>query len=349
MRAVRRALAILVICAAAWAIAFATWSTSPASFDFVALYSSARLVATGRAAEVTDRGAILRMENETRPERTRFLNNPNPPVVSLLLAPLGLLPFEVAYAVMLTVLVAALAAATMLLGALAPPEQRHRLFPFAMLAPPALIALVQGQTTPLILLAVAGALRTPARWSGVLLGLIAMRPQFLPLFALVALLDRERRWPFVATVAALVLFSIALVGPAGIPGYIDLVTYSAAELRPVDLGLASLVRRFGAGEDAIVSLLISAVALVAGAVAIVRMRAEDRVERASTWSLFAAPHALPHDGILSYPTVAARSQTTRATALLIASGLAVSIVHQAGIPIASLWLIALALWPRRRS
>ncbi|MGH2491022.1 MAG: hypothetical protein ACRDF9_05885, partial [Candidatus Limnocylindria bacterium] len=138
------------MCAAAWAIAFATWSVSPASFDFVALYSSARLVATGRASEVTDRNAILRMENETRPERTLFLNNPNPPVVSLLLAPLGFLPFEVAYAVMLTLLVAALAAAVMLLGALAPPEQRHRLFPFAMLAPPALIALVQGQTTPLI-------------------------------------------------------------------------------------------------------------------------------------------------------------------------------------------------------
>jgi hypothetical protein len=347
MRGVPRVLAILVVCAAAWAIAYASWSTSPASFDFVALYSSARLVATGRAAEVTDRAAILRMENETRPERTRFLNNPNPPVVSLILAPLGLLPFEIAYAVMLTVLVAALAAAAMLLGALAPPEQSRRLFPFALLAPPALIALVQGQTTPLILLTIAGALRAPPRWSGVLLGLTAMRPQFLPLLALVALLDRERRWPFVATVAALVVISIALVGLDGIPGYVDLVTYSAAELRPVDLGLASLVRRFGVGEDALVSLAISAVALAAGAVAVVRERSEDRVIRASTWSLFAAPHALPHDGILSYPTVAARSQTTRATALLVGTGLAVAIVHQAGLPIASLWLLALALWPRR--
>jgi hypothetical protein len=344
----RRAPVVLVVCAAAWAIAFATWSVSPASFDFVALYSSARLVATGRATEVTDRNAILRMENETRPERTLFLNNPNPPVVSLLLAPLGFLPFEVAYAVMLTLLVAALAAAAILLGTLAPPEQRRRLFPFAMLAPPALIALVQGQTTPLILLAVAGALRAPPRWSGVLLGLVAMRPQFLPLFAVAALLDRERRWPFVGTVVAVAVASFAVVGPAGIPGYIDLVTYSAAELRPVDLGLASLIRRFGAGEDAIVSLAISAVALVVGAIAILRERGEDRVVRTSTWSLFAAPHALPHDGILAYPTVAARSQTTRATVLWVASGLVVAIVHQAGLPIASLWLLALALWPRSR-
>ncbi len=339
---------MLVVCAAAWAIAFATWSASPASFDFVALYSSARLVATGHVADVTDRQAIQRMEHETRPERTLFLNNPNPPVVSLLLAPLGFLPFELAYVVMLTLLVAALAAAAVLLGALAPPEQRRRLFPFAMLAPPALIALVQGQTTPLILLAVAGALRAPPRWSGLLLGLTAMRPQFLPLFAVAALLDRERRWPFVAGVAAVAAASFALVGPAGIPGYLDLVTYSAAELRPVDLGLASLVRRFGAGEDASVSLAISAAALVVGAVAILRERTEDRVVRASTWSLFAAPHALPHDGILAYPTVAARSQTTLATAAWVGSGLLVSIVHQAGLPIASLWLLALALWPRGR-
>jgi hypothetical protein len=345
---VPRALAILVVCAAAWAIAFATWSTSPASFDFVALYSSARLVATGHAAEVTDRQAIAAMEHEIRPERTLFLNNPNPPVVSLLLAPLGFLPFDVAYAVMLTLLVAALAAAAMLLRALAPPEQRRRLFPFALLAPPALIALVQGQTTPLILLAVAGALRAPPRWSGLLLGLIAMRPQFLPLFAVVALLDRERRWPFVVSVGAVAAASLALVGPGAIPGYVDLVTYSAAELRPVDLGLASLVRRFGVGEDALVSLVISAVALIAGAVAILRERSEDRLTRASTWSLFAAPHALPHDGILAYPTIAARSQTTRAAALWVGSGIAVAIIQQAGLPIASLWLLALALWPRAR-
>jgi hypothetical protein len=117
----------------------------------------------------------------------------------------------------------------------------------------------------------------------------------------------------------------------------------------VDLGLASLVRRFGAGEDAIVSLAISAIALVVGAVAILRERGEDRVVRASTWSLFAAPHALPHDAILSYPTVAARSQTTRATVLWVVSGLVVAIVHQAGLPIASLWLLALALWPRGRA
>jgi hypothetical protein len=175
-----------------------------------------------------------------------------------------------------------------------------------------------------------------------------MRPQFLPLFALVALLDRERRWPFVAGVAAIVAVSFALVGTAGIPGYVDLVTYSAAELRPVDMGIASLLRRFGAGEDALLSLLLSAFAMLAGAIAIARERPADRTVSASAWSLFAAPHALPHDAILCYPAVASRAQTTRTTAWWVGTGMAVAVVHQAGLPIASLWLLALATWKRAK-
>jgi len=344
---VRRAIAGIVLCAAAWGIAFATWSASPASFDFVALYASARLVATGHAADVTDRHAIQAMEHDVRPERTLFLNNPNPPIVSLLLAPFGFLPFEVAYATWLTLLVASLYAAALLLGRLAAETQRRRLFPFALLAPPSLIALVQGQTTPLILLAIAASLFTPPRWSGLLLAVTAMRPQFFPLFAVAALLDRERRWPFIAGTAAVVVGSLALVGPAAIPGYVDLVTYSAAELRPVDLGVASLVRRFGAGEDAIVSLAVSALALAAAAVVLFRSRSDERVVRAGAWSLFAAPHALPHDAILAYPVVAAHAQATLPTLAWVVSGLVVAIAHQAGLPVAALWLLAAAAWPRR--
>jgi glycosyl transferase family 87 len=345
---VKRALVVATVAVIAWSIAFATWQSSPASYDFVALYASARLVATGHAADVTDRNSILAMETETRPERTRFLNNPNPPVVSLLLAPLGLLSFDAAYATMLAVLVAALVAAAFLLAPLAAADQRGRLFPFAMLAPPSLIALVQGQTTPLILLAVAASLRVSPRWSGLLLATTAMRPQFFPLFALVAVLDRERRWPFLAGVAAVVAVSFAVVGFAGIPGYIDLVTYSAAELRPVDMGVASLLRRFGAGEDALLSLLLSAVAMLAGAIMIVRERLAGRTVSASAWSLFAAPHALPHDAILCYPAVASRAQSTRATAWWVGTGMAVAVVHQAGLPIASIWLLALATWTREK-
>lgn len=343
----RRVLAA-VIATLAWGVAFATASSSPAAYDFVAIYASARLVATGQAAGVVDRDAILAAEHAALPERTEFLSNPNPPVVSLLLAPLGLLPYTIAYAVMLTLLVVALAGSAYLLAALVPADGRSRLYPFAMLAPTSLIALAEGQTTPLILLAIAAALRAPPRWSGALLGATALRPQFLPLFAVVALLDRERRWPFLGTVAALAGVSLALIGPSGVPGYLGLLSTSAAELRPVDIGLASLVRRFAGGEDAIASLALSAIALVIGAVTVARTARERRVAVASSWALVAAPHALLHDGVLCYPAVAAAARSARDTWRMLASGMLAGVVHQAGLPIASLWLVWLSLYARVR-
>src|SRR5207237_714082 len=84
--------AAAVLAAAAWLIAFVTWSTEPAGYDFVALYSAARLVANGAASSVTDAGALLAMEHASLPERTILLNDPNPPALALLMAPLGALP-----------------------------------------------------------------------------------------------------------------------------------------------------------------------------------------------------------------------------------------------------------------
>lgn len=113
---------------------------------------------------------------------------------------------------------ASLIASARLLAGLPVPGERPWLFAATLLAPPSLIALVQGQTTPLILLAVAGSLRAGPRWSGALLAATALRPQLLPLFALVALADRERRVPFVAGVTGVVAASLAVIGPSGVGG-----------------------------------------------------------------------------------------------------------------------------------
>jgi hypothetical protein len=344
-----RVLAILVICAAAWLIGWATHRSAPAGFDFIAIYSSARLVATGNPAGVVDREAIFAVERATLPERDIFLNNPNPPATSLILAPIGALPYEVAYMVMLTLSVAALAAAAFLLAPLAATAQRMRLFPFALLAPPSTIALAQGQTTPFMLLVVAASLRAPPAWGGALLGLLALRPQLLPLFAVIALADRQKRLPFLIVVAAIALVSLVMVGPDGVPRYLALVAPAAAELRPGELGLASLVRRLGiGGDDALLSLALSAVAVVVAAVFVLRARGEHRTVAAAPATLLSVPHVLLHDALLVYPAVAARALTTRATAAWIGSGLIAVLIHEFGIPVAPLWLLALALWPRER-
>lgn len=349
MRRMRRALAIFVICAAAWLIGWATQRSSPAAFDFIALYASARLVATGNAAAVTDRDAIFAMERATLPERTIFLNNPNPPAVSLVLAPIGALPFDVAYAVMLTLSVAALAGAAFLLAPLAAPDQRARLLPFALLAPPSTIALAHGQTTPFMLLVVAAALRAPPMASGAMLGLLALRPQLLPLFAVIALADRQRRVPFLLVAAVTGVVSLLMVGTDGVVRYLDLLGPAAAELRPGELSLPALVRRAVVGglDPALTSLAFSAVALVVAAVLLVRARADRRMVLAPTATLLTVPHVLLHDAVLAYPTIAARATDTRATLTWAVTGLVAVLVHEAGIPVASLWLLALALWPDR--
>ena len=332
----------------AWLIAFFTWSSEPAGFDFVALYSAARLVATGSASSVTDADALLAMEHATLPERTVLLNDPNPPALALLMSPLGVLPLAAAFAIWAVLGAAALAAAGYLLGLLAEPRQRARLLPFAMLAPPSLIALTEGQTTPFVLLAVAASLRAPPFWSGALLGLAAFRPQLLPLFALVALSERRRAIGLVTMTAAVALVSLATVGFDGMARYPDLLTRIATELRPGELGLAALVRRVAGGEDLLLNAALAAVLYAIGAIAVlVRSRVfTGRAVDASTWSILAAPHALLHDGVMAYPAVAQAATTTTATAIWVSSGVVVALIQQAGIPLAPLWLLAIWFWGR---
>src|SRR2546428_12657425 len=88
-RTLARVTAAAVLAAAAWLIAFVTWSIEPAGYDFVALYAAARLVATGAATSVTDADPLLRMEHATLPARPILLHNPNPPTLARLMAPLA--------------------------------------------------------------------------------------------------------------------------------------------------------------------------------------------------------------------------------------------------------------------
>jgi multidrug transporter EmrE-like cation transporter len=333
----------------AWGIAFVTWSSQPAGYDFVALYSAARLVATGAASSVTDANALLAMEHATLPQRTILLNDPNPPALALLMAPLGALPLAAAYSIWTALGAAALAGTAFLLGHRADASQRMRLLPFAILAPPSLIALAEGQTTPFVLLAVAASLRVSPLWSGAVLGLAGFRPQLLPLFALVAFTQRRRALGLLATTAAIALVSLATVGVEGAVRYPDLLTRAAVELRPGELGLAALVRRIiGAEELALNAALAIAIYAVAAIAVLLRSRlSTTRVVDASIWSILAAPHALLHDGVMAYPGVAQAAMNTRSTVLWVGSGMAVALIHEAGIPLAPLWLLAIWMWGRR--
>lgn len=298
-----------MLAAAAWLVAYLAHRTEPAAFDFVALYAAARLVATGRGALVTDAEALLLVEREAQPARTVLLNNPNVPALSGLLAPLGALPYELAFIVMLTLSTAALVAAALLLAPLARAEQRGRLLLFAILAPPSLIALLQGQTTPFVLLAVAGSLRTSGLTSGLLLGAVAFRPQLLPLLALATVRDRRRALGLLAACLVVGLASLGVAGSEGLLRYPERLAYAAAEIGRNEISLPALARR--AGIDPLAALA-GTVLLSAAAVPFV-LRAPQRVALALVAALLAAPHALLHDVVFAYPAFAAVANSSRAT------------------------------------
>jgi len=264
------------------------------------------------------------------------------------MAPIAALPIRVAFAIWTALGVLALAAAALLLGSLTDRPQRGLLFPFALLAPTSLIALVEGQTTPFILLFVAGSLRVSPFWSGVLLGATALRPQVLPLFALVALTDRRRAAGMISMLALILLVSFVAIGPEGMAGYPALLTRATTELRPGELGLAPLVRRVVQSDSFALYLTLGAIAFAIGAAAVIlRTRSVlTRIVNASTWALLVAPHALLHDGVLAYPGVASASTTPRRAALWVGTGLVAALIQQAGVPVAPFYLLAL-FWGSR--
>ena len=326
-----------------------TWSIEPAGYDFVAFYAAARLVATGHASSVADPEALLAMEHAALPQLTILRPDANLPALAVVMAPLGALPIAVAFGIWTAAGVLALLWTARLLGPLVAPAQRFRLFPFVLLAPPSLIALVEGQTTPFVLVAVAAALRGPPQASGVLLGLVAFRPQLLPLFAIVALFERRRAFGLIATGLVIGVVSLLTLGPDGLRHYPTQLAIAATELRPGELGLIPLVRRVIGGNDVLLNLSLAAVAALIGAAAVLlRSRTfTTRIFDASIWSILAAPHALLHDGVMAYPAVARAATSTRATALWVGTGIIAALIQQAGIPVAPIWLLAIWWWSRR--
>ena len=253
------------------------------------------------------------------------------------MAPLGALPYDAAFVVMLTLSTLALVAAAMLLAPLARAEQRGRLLLFALLVPPSLIALLQGQTTPLVLLAIAASLRTHGFRSGLLLGAVALRPQLLPLLALASLRDRPRLLGLLAACALVALGSLLVAGPDGLARYPERLAYAAAETGRNEISLPALARR--AGLDAASAL--AAAAILTAAVAVVAIRSAHPLATGAVGALLAAPHALLHDVVFAYPAAARAAPSTAAAWGWGLAATAGTIAQLLGLPLVQLVLLAL--------
>lgn len=144
----------------------------------------------------------------------------NPPLLAWLLAPVALLPFNVAFGLWIVASAAALGWAARLCGA----GWWGALSAAAFL--PSFVALGSGQVAPLLVLALAGMARLEARdrWApaGVLLAVAAVKPQ-LALLVPVALLAAGR-WRAVALAAGLgvvvAALTVAALGPDGIRAWL---------------------------------------------------------------------------------------------------------------------------------
>jgi hypothetical protein len=339
----------LTLAVAVALIAFAVGTVSGAidlqGHDFVAIYAAARLVALGRGAEILDPAAILAMEHAAMPARDLLLPWVHPPAVALLLAPLGALPILPAFAVMTAVGTAALGVAAYRLAPLADPTQRHRLYPFALLAPPSTIALTQGQTTPVVLLLVASAIGARPFVAGLLLGLTAIRPQTLPLFGIAAIGDRARLAGFATGVSLIALLSVLVVGPDGAVRYASQLLTAGSWAATGEYGVATAIGWIGPALALglpLLGLALAALSLVVGAVLV--LRGPLRIEQAAVWSLLASPHTLLHDGVLAYPAIAACARSTRRTVVLAGAGVIAALLHQWGAPVAPLYIAGVAVF-----
>jgi len=342
----------LAVGAVGGAIFASVAATSIGSLDFVALYSAARLVLLGRGAAVVDQSAILEIEHLVAPDRLALLPFVHPPVVAVILAPLAALPLAVAYAVMVAIGAGALVAAALLLAPLAQAGQRRVLLAFAILAPSSTFALAQGQTSPLILLAVAASGRVSPYARGLLLGLTWLRPQIAPVFAVAALTDRRSALGMGTSAALIAVASVALVGIQGASSYIaqlagafDWSVTGALGLER-SIGWTGIAVATGAGP---IGVVLAVASLALAVVLVIRAREQQRLVLAGPWSLLASPHALLHDAVLAYPAVAALATTRGHVALWCASGVGLAAVQLAGVPLLVLWLLALGVAVARRA
>ncbi len=199
-----------------------------------------------------------------------------PPYTVLLASPLYNLSAGASFVVWDVIQVGALLLSLWLLRVMLPPQYRYLLWLGAIAFLPLYHSLIEGQTSPSLLLGVVllwRGLRAGGQaswWAGAALGLCLLKPQFIPLFLLYLLFRRD--WRAVGGFAAVSLVAYLLAAAQsgfGWPGpYLNLVGFFAGQsghygFYPTAMfNWRGLLTRLGL-DNAILLLLISGVTVVA--------------------------------------------------------------------------------------
>jgi hypothetical protein len=200
-----------------------------------------------------------------------------PPFALYVVAPLAWLPDEWAYALLVGVEVAAVAASLWMLRRLEPfRNMRAEWFLAIVFSAPMLGTLVTGQSSALVMLCIVGAASLWTRGKVIracaVLGLLAIKPNWGLVFGLLAIVRRE--WKGAAAMAGVVILLCLLTLPLGYQLWADFVGVSighAFALAGYDVQKQITLRSFlegtlGKGDVTLVVWAIAAIALVVAAV-----------------------------------------------------------------------------------
>jgi hypothetical protein len=284
--------------------------------DFFGIWSWARFEIEHSAALIYDHTAQHAFLLSLDPSFPLQMPFPYPPFYLLLIRPLGWLSYPVARAIW--------SAATLLayMVAVCAPTWRLRVVLFALLAPATAVNLAFGQNGFLTAALLIGGIRLAPSWpvaSGILLGLLAYKPQFG--FLIVIALFAAGLWRTVLaatlTVAAAVVASLFAFGlepwtawVGAMPDFVAIVdSYRAILLHLMPTALANVLA-LGASDRVAEGIQFAATAAAAAAVWFAFKRApratsspendwgaagEGRVAVLATASILASPYAFVYD------------------------------------------------------
>lgn len=292
-------------------------AVSPKQTDFVAYYSGARLVLSGHASQIYDLQALGRYEQHlVAPLQMKngVLPYVYPTYFAVLQAPLAALPYNAAYFLWLVLssalLLATIAAYDRLLSLRG--NQRVLLWLAALSFLPTFIAIIQGQSSVLILALVTGAfLAARAKRDGLcgcLLALALVKPPLVIAFLVVLLV--RRRWraivTFTGTGVTLLAIPALVFGSGTLSGYAGMLRQATTWRQQFGYGPA-LNHSFAGFSQLLLPQTESRVltlTLITIALAVVAWQAHWRQTEeipfaaAGVAAILISPHVLVHDMVL---------------------------------------------------
>jgi hypothetical protein len=274
--------------------------------DYMTYHVAARIVLAGDGACLYEVECQAQAQRELIGEEPSFARGAlpynSPPWLAALVAPLGMLPLHVAFALFTVLGLAVLGLGAWRVASWDSATAAHRALAVALVlsAWPTVIGAIRGQST----LPVAGLLALSVAGSGWALGLAALKPTLLPLWTLWLIL--RRRWRqlvlALAVAAALVFLSLAVVHPQALAAYpahlLGVAAPDALGVHPEEMiNWRGAAVRLGAG------LWLIALGTVATIAAVAWCWWWSRSSRIAAGAAFLAtplvlPHANQHEAIL---------------------------------------------------